>query len=68
MKIKIENVLDKVLSKFGLKRIEKKEKGKVIKFENSNVEESKEAKTRRGAVNLIKGTPDAKTATSSLFA
>lgn len=52
MKIKIENVLDKVLSKFGLKRIEKKEKGKVIKFENSNVEESKEAKTRRGAVSV----------------
>ena len=32
MKIKIENILDKILKKFKLKRKDKKDKVKVIKF------------------------------------
>ena len=33
MKIKLNNILDKLLEKMNLRRIEKEEKGQVIKFE-----------------------------------
>lgn len=56
MKIKIENILDKILKKFNLKRIDNKDKGKVIKFENniSDNLNSKDENTRirKGSIDI----------------
>ncbi len=62
MKIKIENILDKFLEKLNLKRIEQKNKGRVIKFDTNSIdtekekEETEEKKTRKGSLeeNVIK--------------
>lgn len=51
MKIRIENILDKMLEKLNLKRIDKTDKGKVIKFETS-AEEKEETKIRKGSIEL----------------
>lgn len=50
MKIKLNNILDKLLEKMNLRRIEKEEKGQVIKFETT-IEESKQ---RKGAISESK--------------
>lgn len=56
MKIEIENILDKLLEKLNLKRIEPKNKGRVIKFDTSSTdtekeeEEIEEKKIRRGSL------------------
>ena len=47
MKIKLNNILDKLLEKMNLRRIEKEEKGQVIKFETK----MEEQKSRKGALN-----------------
>lgn len=47
MKIKLNNILDKLLEKMNLRRIEKEEKGQVIKFETT----MEEQKSRKGALN-----------------
>lgn len=53
MKIKIENILDKLLKKLNLKRIETDNKGKVIKFENdADKVEVEVKKTRKGAIEI----------------
>ncbi len=56
MKIKIENILDKILKKFNLKRIDNKDKGKVIKFEtniNENISTNEEVtRIRKGSVDV----------------
>lgn len=53
MKIKIENILDKLLKKLNLKRIETDNKGKVIKFENdANKVEVEVKKARKGAIEI----------------
>lgn len=58
MKIKIENILDKFLEKLNLKRIEPKNKGKLIKFDAaSNEDEGKgedveKKKTRKGSLEV----------------
>jgi murein DD-endopeptidase MepM/ murein hydrolase activator NlpD len=52
MKISVENLLDKLLKKLNLKKINNENKGKVIKFEN-NVQENNQyidEKKRKGAV------------------
>ncbi len=46
MKIKINNILDKFLEKMNLRRIEKEDRGQVIKFETT----VEEPKLRKGAV------------------
>lgn len=43
MKIKLNNILDKLLEKMNLRRIEKEEKGQVIKFDTS-IDEQKQRK------------------------
>ena len=53
MKIKIENILDKLLKKLNLKRIETDNKGKVIKFENdADKVEVEVKKARKGAIEI----------------
>lgn len=53
MKIRIENILDKLLKKLNLKRIETDNKGKVIKFENdADKVEVEVKKTRKGAIEI----------------
>lgn len=57
MKIKVENLLDKILDKFNLKRVSKEEKGKVLKFDTSveNIKEEKKdegEKTRKGSLEI----------------
>lgn len=53
MKIKIENILDKLLKKLNLKRIEIDNKGKVIKFENdADKVEVEVKKARKGAIEI----------------
>lgn len=53
MKIKIENILDKLLKKLNLKRIETDNKGKVIKFENdADKVEEEVKKARKGAIEI----------------
>lgn len=47
MKIKLNNVLDKILEKMNLRRIERGEKGQVIKFETK----TQEVMQRKGAIN-----------------
>lgn len=49
MKIKFENLLDKMLEKINLKRINEDNKGKVIKFEASTEPIVEDSKSRRGA-------------------
>lgn len=53
MKIKIENILDKLLKKLNLKRIETDNKGKVIEFENdADKVEVEVKKARKGAIEI----------------
>ena len=53
MKIRIENILDKLLKKLNLKRIETDNKGKVIKFENdADKVEVEVKKARKGAIEI----------------
>lgn len=47
MKIKLNNVLDKILEKINLRRIKREEKGQVIKFETT----TQEVMQRKGAIN-----------------
>lgn len=56
MKIKIENILDKILKKLNLKRIDNNDKGKVIKFE-TNISENltlneETTRTRKGSIDV----------------
>lgn len=56
MKIKIENILDKILKKLNLKRIDNNDKGKVIKFETNISENStlneETTRTRKGSIDV----------------